>query len=683
MNTSTNSDPSARKRRSVPIWKRIWDRYQQLRLLNKIAVWLLILSIPMGIIGFKFARPLWRYIRQANALRVADACLAQGDQAGASLAFRKAIRINPKNPEVWKKLATFLEGENSPQSIDIYDRLARLEPDVSEHRYRAAEAATEAGQWERVLENLKKLPPEEQKSVRAGVLEARAQVSRGFLKEGREAAQRVLEVEPDNEAALFYTKVARLRSGGVSDILETEPDLQALADSDSPFALEARRELVRAAIQRKDYLVASARAAKLAESPDATVQDLMLHMDTEFATQSFTMPLTLRNLLERTIDRPADFATATRYLIDRGQTEMVHRWLTALPEDRAGLEQVRQAKLNVALAQREWDRLFELVAAEPPLLSKETVEAIEEVRQSVAAGRGAAVDEKWAELLNSQGDNPFALQLMARLASAWEWPSGAERAFLALSKATPLEPGVWRSLYFLTRPRRDLPTTARILKGWMEADPRNREVSTDRVITGFLLQEDLVELRRIAMENLEVAPQNPDFLLTAGLILAELNEQEKAAELLDAIPEPARLSPQRGIYVAYAMARSGRTEEATRLLTQMKGKFAPTFAEEEVLIKRAEALARGDAKVEERLKAEVAANLEAVREREAELAKMREEQEKRASEGDAMLDRLEQERAQRGSAVGNFDLPAPGGADSEARYQELLKELQKPANSEQ
>ncbi len=608
MTTEPVKTPSRKRRRSV--LSRAKAFFSKLSLLNKLALLFIVLAIPLGYGSLLLLKPVYRVWKANNALRIAEISIGNGDVKAASLAFRTAIRSRPKDPKIWRSVATFLDEIESPESFSVWSQAVQLDPSDVDAQFSLLEAGIRLGRIEKAQQTLSELPA----SVRDSVRFHRAAASVALAGNDRDEAEKqllaLLEQDPDSAQARWDLIRVRAVSPDLAVRTEAQSDMQTLAEGDGEFATEARRQLVRFALASQDFYTANRTAEKLVESPDVAAEDWVLFLDTEFASQSFTLPGSISGILDFAETTPAATPAVVNYLAARGMSDRLTTWFESLPEDVSKQAPVQSAWFDLALKGGDWAKAFAILRGEqsPHPFSAELTDVSETALGDFRRGASGALPE-WKRAIFLAESNPAAAYVLARLADTAGWREGYSLALWALASSMGNRPEIWSEVLKVELASRNSTGILRALAGAVRADPDNRRLRNDWILMNLLLEQgDLEELLKLARDNADFDPANSFYVTTYGLALALSDESSAAVEVISRIPEAEQRQPEKALYVGAILASDGQTEAAKPFLEQAAAATSKFLPEERAMYDRSKAIASGEISREEELERITARN---------------------------------------------------------------------------
>jgi tetratricopeptide (TPR) repeat protein len=593
MKTPTRPSELSWRKHRAPLWKRTLARYSKLHPFNKIAIWLLVVSIPLGWLSIKLLRPAYHAWKQGNALSIAHSAIARGDLKAASLAFRQAVRADPSKPRVWRELIPFLRDQKSPDLFFAWDRLIRYQPDAVENHLGAAEDAIASGNADRARVYLHDVPIADRDSTAYRVLNAKVLMAEQRAPEAAALLEKIVAQDPSNEEAQFQLNVIRLADPASPGHFGAMVAMRALAEGSGSRAVAARRLLIRAEAADRDFLAASSDAAILIGRQDATVEDRILFLDLEFATASFDLPNSINSFLEWALAHPVALEPVANYLINRGKGAETLKWLREKAAGRENEPGIRSALLALALSERDWDLVFQVLATGDQPIPSDVLSRLKDAQSAYRADRDDA-GQRWDDLLDQAGGNLAMLSTFEQLSHAWGWDDARKKTLYKIASIIPSNPLVWRMLLAMALADRNAPEIASILTSLVQADPTSRQMSDAWIRFQVLLnrgnQQDLVAL---AKTNLDLTPGVPTFQLTYALTLAMNDRAVEALSVLDSMSPAAREEITGSPFIAYIDAKGGRMVDARAALDRMKTASRTWLPEELALAARAGDLIAG------------------------------------------------------------------------------------------
>ena len=589
------SPPAAGSRRKPNVFERVRDFFLRLSLWNRLALIFLLLAPFLAFGSFKVLKPLYSTWKARNSLKIAAAALENDDPRAASLAFRTAIQTQPKDPVVWRSVGKYLDDVSPSEAVSVWSRVVELAPDDEEARFALIDSAVRSQKIETAREAFAQLPETTRGSEDYHRTAASIAIASNDPVKAVEELNLVLGINPDAEEAKW--DLARIRSLDPDPVVRSaaREQLREYGDGDGMYALDGLRQLVRLALAEKDFYTANRTAEDLVASRGATAQDQILHLDTEFAVQSFTLPNSIGAILEYAQAHPEAAAEITAYLTARGLNDRLSQWFDDLPEAVYQEKSVQLARFNYAQQVGDWNALFSVLRSEnsphpfTPTLVDETETALADFRR----GDSEALAE-WKKAIFTAENNPGATYVMATLAQSVGWREAYSLALWSLASSVSGRPEIWREVLKLELADGSSSGILRALSGAIRADPDDRQLRNDWVLMNLLLQQgDLRELLDLARGNAEHDPTNAFFATTYGLALALNDQPDEAIGAIDSLTTEQRNQPDKALYVGSILAMAGRVDEAKKFLELSDGASDNFLPEERAMRDNAEAIISG------------------------------------------------------------------------------------------
>jgi Flp pilus assembly protein TadD len=592
-------------------WQRLVFRYRWLSLRNKIALWAALCAIVIGIFSLQYVRPTYRAMKMRLYIHMAEDLAKKKDYNAASLALRKAILSGMEYPDSWKALAKFLEEVKSPDVIDVWARLATMEPEVHDYRYKQVAAALAFGRGYQAAEILAQIPADWHGE--AGYLrqEAALAISRknAFLAE--RDLQQLLKLDPGDAKAAFDLAALRAASSDDAPRAAGREDLRKIADQRGEFAADALRQLVSLSVQDRDLDEADRIAARLVALPDITLRDRLLHLQLELATKSWSASATLQNVRDYLESHPADFNAAMEWMLNaKLDPDGTRRWVDSLPTEFVRNPDVQTGLLEFYLNTSNLEQAFRILRARQNefQLSPNVIDLAEQALKQ-NADDDSDCEQTWMRVIYATEGNPRALQFLSLLASTQNWTSATGRALSALADAAPMQPAVWNLLIQHERAVGNLPGLWKALGGLLKVNPYDKNIGSEWVIASILLRKgNSREALRVAEHAYQSAsPADASVCMAYAMELVENNRPQEALAIIDKMSLTDRREPSRALYIGAILTANKHNAEALDYFTRAESFDDFHFAEEKAMLRIWKGVAMGEATTAQEAEKELAA----------------------------------------------------------------------------
>jgi len=586
------------------IWRRIVQRYQWMSLWNKIGLWAFVTLVIATVAVFQIVKPAYRHFKSRMYLDMADKFVEKQDYNAASLSFRKAILSGNTNPEVWKRVAAFLEKVNSPELAKIWETLAGLEPDVAEHKIRQAEAMLKNGRSHQAKQILDAIPEEDRNSVAYHRASAELAFSKRYYAAAQAHYDAWLLLEPDNMLVKFRRIITTMYSPDPLIAYPAKEEIEAIARFGGGASQQAYRELIARSTQEGDLYDASRLAGRLVDLPNPAFEDMASYLNLEINSKSFALQIALDRFLDFAEADPKQVPRVVNFLLERGQIDALEKWLNELPTEVLEHPDVQTTRFQIALATQDWPSAFELLKNNrlPIQIPPRVIELTEQAFAERAADDKNA-DQTWQKMLYVAQGSPGALQVLSLMAEARNWPFALGRTLAALSNIATGNVDVWRRLAKHEVLIGNLAGYHSALTGMMRINPYDIGVSSDWVLSGVLLRQEDPESVLATSERAysSTYPANPSAATSYAMALLGVNQPAKAKEVIEEMTTSDRMAPERALYVGAIFAANGDNEQALVYLNRFSEPNNIRFTEELGFRRIWQGIARGEESASDQL----------------------------------------------------------------------------------
>ncbi len=566
---------------------------------NRIGLWALLVFIVFAAVSVRWVQPAYRASRMWFYLNLADKAMERKDYNATSLALRKAIMSGMEHPHPWKALARFLDEVGSPEVINVYERLAGMEPTVEDYRYKQIAAALRYGRLYQAEEILARVPPEWRETPEGLRLAVEIALRKNRTEVARSALNRLLLMNPDDAKAEFDLMSLQALSSDVAERERARTRLLRLAGESGEFALPAARRLISLEQQEGNLLEANRLAGRLVGLPTSTAQDLLLFAQLEIATNSLSLPLTFKRLREFAQKNPGEFPLIMNWLIEsRTDPEGTNRWVQELPASFSERPDTAAGLFQFYLASGQWEKVFDLLGNPMSKLQLPTV-VLQNARKAFEEEQQHSInaEQTWMAAVYGAENSPTTLRILSLLASARGWTAATGKALAALAAASPGDSSAWWLLVQHENNVRNCPGLYKALQGLMRINPYDINVASNWVLAASLVRQgDLEEILRVAKRTYESTyPSDPRAATAYATALLQANRPQDALRVIEEMSVANRREPQRAVYVGSVLAANGRFADALEFFSRSENLGENTFPEERRLRRIWKGVALGEA----------------------------------------------------------------------------------------
>jgi predicted Zn-dependent protease len=585
-------------------WQRLAFQYRWMSTRNKIALWAILMAIVIGIFSLQYVRPTYRIARMWIYIHLAEKLTAKKDYNAASLALRKALHSGAEYPDSWKALASFMEQIGAPDIINVWERLAVMEPQNREYRYKQIAAAIRFGRGYDAEMVLKQIPAEWHGDADYLRQEAALAMTRNDNETAERDLAQLLKVLPNDEQAKF--DLAAVRSTSSSDAVRADArdELMEIAGKGGAFSVAAFRQLISLAVKDQDLAEADRLSTRLIELPQVSIRDRLLHLQLELATNSWSAGASLQNLRAYLEAHPQDFTPAMEWMLSvKLDPAGTRRWVESLPADFVRNPDVQTGLLEYYLNVPDLDQAFRILRARQDdfQLSSNVLDLAQQALTQYQADDGGDAEQTWMRVIYATEGNARALQFLSLLASTQGWTGATGRALTALTDAAPMQAGAWGLLVQHERSVGNLAGLYSALGGLLKINPYDKNVGSEWVITSILLRKgDSRQALKVAENAYNSASPAEAAVGTAyAMELVENNRPGEALAVIEQMSEVDRREPSRAIYIGAVLAANKRNAEALDYFKRAEGFNNFHFAEEKTFLRIWKGIAMGEATTEQ------------------------------------------------------------------------------------
>jgi tetratricopeptide (TPR) repeat protein len=630
---------------------------------NKIGLWTFIIVGTILVINARWLQPEYRLIKMKIALRTAEADVARKDYTGAVEAYRKALLSGQEHTEAWLSLAKFLEEVNSPEIVNVWERLASMSPPAQAAIYhsKAALAAFTFGRFYEADQLLTKVPLNEQGSEDYLRASAALALNKNNLVYARQALDRLKAVDPKDSKAAFELLLLQLKDGDPSTVETAKAELEQLGDTDQPVAADALRQLIKMALDSDDPAEADRLATKLITKANSTFDDRAQFIKLELQTNSLSLMDSIGALRIYGQQHPESFEQIVSILmaakVDPAGMDL---WIKGLPASLADKPEVKAGLLRYYLGISDWDNAFRVLRAEEKAanIPPNAIDLAEKAVQADIADDSSA-EQIWMKAIYAADGNAPALQALSAVASARGWSVATGLALHALTQAAPQEVPAWKMLIEHERSAGNLEGVYSALDGLKEINPYDITTISQWVIASVLLRkgdgDSILDVAKRAYYSTD--PANADAGTAYAVALMEAGHTNEALEVVERMSIKDRRDLDRAIYMGAVYAAAGEKSEALDYFKRSEDLGTAKFPEEKALRRIWKDVALGGSMTTDEAKRLLAKRADEEREAEKIDRELHQQLERRSdpAEVQRILEGLESETEKRNKAPVNID----------------------------
>lgn len=564
-------------------------------ILALITALLLFVGLATGFLGW----PAYRQYKQGRGVSRAEASLARGDFAAASLSARQVLQINPRNIEACQLMARLAESSRSPAALDWYLRVVDAAPTIKNRLNLAACALRfERSPFPVASRTLAELEVSARDLAAFHALAAQLALKANHVENAAEHLRTAQRLEPANQLHRFNLAALDLQSAKLAGSAQRE--LETLS-SDPHLGPLALRWLIADASRRKKLRRAVELSERVLALPAATIDDRLTYLtilqsleqndhrpslSEQAAALQAKQPKFqefLQSFQAQASSNSLQVYALCEWMGSHGLADSALRWSKAL-EDPAGKAQpVRMAIANLYLAKSDWLELEHC-------LSTDKWNELEFLRLAMLAraawgqDRQSAGNAFWGRAVRAAGDQLGALVVLARLSQ--DWNRSSEEPLWQVVRRFPREGWARDELErrYLAEGNThglNLLQGSALSEGGAASDITNRN---NFACTSLLLGINLPQAHAIARELYTAHSEDPVLASTFAYSLHLQKRTTEALAVLERFDRRTLESPNIALYYGALLAADGQSERSGPFLASAAR--APMLPEEKLLLQR-------------------------------------------------------------------------------------------------
>lgn len=572
-------------------WKNATDRKKCWNRIFAAAVLALIL------LSFLAWPRVWRRYERWSAQRSvgqAKDAYAKGDYEHAMLSVRKALDVNPMDPDACRVAAQVLEASGSPLALRWRSQLDSILPGDPENLLAWGKDAAEADDWATVERVIQTLKPADQNNARYHDIVARLAARKNDVAEAELHWAEAVRLDPREEHCRLNLAGIRLQSKDSDVRARALGVLRELSEKGSQ-RIQARRVLLQDALNQGDATVAMGLADALVAAPGTIFTDKLLRLSILRLLRDGESASYLGKLREVANADPANLAELLAWMNGNDLAMLVSEWVPTIPRDTVSKPPVSIAVAQAYAKSAEWNKLRAMIEngnwMEMDYLRRaflaRTLERLDEPEESAGEWKTALA------AAHSSRDTAQRIERLARVASSWGWDARAEEILWEMAGYDGCPRWALDTLWAAAFKRGDTGKLHKVSVSIVKARPKDRAARNNSVFLSLLTRTEEGNPKQAAAALFKDYPGNPHVAATYAL---SLHQQGKAAEAVAAMsalkPEELR-EPQVALYFGIALMAAGQSAKAKEYLEL--GSAWPLLPEEKALVARVTAATATDA----------------------------------------------------------------------------------------
>ncbi len=502
---------------------------------------------------------------QRHLLRKAHALLDQGDLRGAYLNARQAFAKRPRDAVACSVLIEVAEKSRSPEEMFWRVRLTEIEPTL-EHKLQWAAAALKFGMPEIADQALLTVSPRDQQGAEYHQMAAALAASLHQNEQALHHFSEVVRLKPGDEVALLNLAAAQLSSSSPEHRKDGRERLFELLKNPS-LEETAMRALAGDALLRGDGGEALKLAKELVIRKEAGFQDRLLQLDVQLKFDRTLATDLLGRLQTEASGNPAATYALMSHLHHAGMARESLAFFESLPLTVARTQPVPLAAADACVLAGDWKKLQSLVeegnwGVFDFLRQAFVARAYREQRQMSRA------EIPWRLSMSEASHRADTLSMLAHLTDSWGWDVEAEKLWRTLVESRVRDRAALQALYRIYQKRGDSHGLLEVMNGVVERSPHDLVAVNNRAQLLLLLEstDAIQDAVAVAKSLYDRDPLNPVFASTHAFAMYRLGRSEEARRVLENLKSTDLQTPAIAAYYGIVLASVQQDEMARRYL---------------------------------------------------------------------------------------------------------------------
>jgi predicted Zn-dependent protease len=542
--------------------------------------------LAIAALGGMQARSAIKHARARRFVAEAAVHLKLNDFQETSRCLHAALQANPSSVEATKLTADLLEATGSPAAISWRIRASQLKPRNMEYRLDWAQTAVKLRDLKSVEDALSGLDEDAKSTARYHKLAGALAWGQHKTEEAERHYQEARRLEPGNPSNLVNLSTIGLSSTNEQVAASARLTLQALAATNSAYALDALRRLAQEAARRRDLPEALSYTRRVATNSAASFADKLDCLNLLTATRSADAASWLAGLEQQATNSPVEVVALGRSLLRTVGPTNTLTWLSSLPHSLQTNQPVPLIITDCQIAVQDWPGLLATVANQDWGDSETLRLALESLARHSLQQEDAS-QTLWKRAQRNAARRLDRLYPLAQLAGAWGWVPERKDILVEIVSEFPREK--WAANLLIAQLIDDGQTgeLEQLLSKLAATDPGNVKLKASLARLCLLRKSQLPTAHRLAKEAFDSAPEDPLALTTYAYSLLLQGQQDDALRVLATLKPQALQIPSVAACYGVVEARSGNKQAAREPLERAQG--AKLFPEEMELVRQAAA----------------------------------------------------------------------------------------------
>ncbi|HSH93702.1 MAG TPA: hypothetical protein VK968_06120, partial [Roseimicrobium sp.] len=394
---------------------------------------------------------------------------------------------------------------------------------------------------------------------------------------------------PDDDDLKFAHALLQMQHPDQDRRAEARRVLEALSKGNPARALQANREFIGQALQRRDYVEAKSLLALVLSNSHATLKDRLQKANLDILIDHVPFDTVFAGLAPLASSNTDDVVQFVQWMLVQNKAGDADHWLAGLSKELRESASVRSIQTDVIVQLKDWDRLAAVLeAGDWGPLPAASVRLAMSARLVSDQGNLVLRHDIWDSAVLAAGHQLRSLMALQRLAKVWGWDKESETSLWGIARAYPDQTWAHQALFNAYRSQKNTAGMREVLGTLRQSNMVVPRYQYDWALLSLLLDPQLQwNLPKETMKGLYgQSSANATYATGYAFALAQADKKPEAQAVLDAMSVADREYPPRAPYLAYVYGVLRNQEGLARMQSLMDG-YADFLPEEKLLLSRA------------------------------------------------------------------------------------------------
>ena len=531
--------------------------------------------------GFRF----YRQWQEDRLVRRAAAIMSGGDLKAAGLTIRRALQLNPDNPEATRLLAEMAEKTGDRAALDLRRKVLELKPGSFDDAIALVRSALRFNELKVAEQTLQALAATASERAEFHAASGRLAEIKKDLAKAEEHWVRAAELAPNDAAYRFQLAVTRLSLNYQAKREKALSSLEELRAEESQRTAATRTLIIDGITQRADAQRLRALAQDLQGYPDAAFTDRLLYLEILRQLRDPGYSEYLAQVRAIASSKPLDMAALLSWMVRNRMHAEAMEIAASLPEETRNAWPVPLVLAEARVGTRDWIEL-EKFTRETNWERYDFLRRAYLSRAFREQGKQLAAEQELSAAQKEAGANPQMVSMLTQTIADFGWQEEAIELVWALTKNPETRMTALRTLYVHYTKAGDTSGLFRTLTKLTEINPGDVALQNNLAQVSLLIGADVDRARKVASEVAAKEPNNPAYVSTYAFALLSRGDVKGAVQAIEKLPQEQLQEPSVATYYGLILSAAGEKERAREFL--QRSARAMLLPEEKALVAKAE-----------------------------------------------------------------------------------------------